>query len=220
MRVWILGAALLGAASAPAWSEDPPPVVSAEARAFGGREGVTYYAATVEREGWFLKGVGARKGASARAGRATVLHGGSDVELGGTLKSWRGLTPQVGVSVPDTGARRQKGALTVRLRGERGGFSVEPQAVLGRDAVVGVALGARKTLGALTLSGGVTPIVSGKNGVSGVTGQSNRTTLWEVGVTRKNWTLGATNALGPTTGMGLSPSAGGAALLVKVRFSL
>jgi hypothetical protein len=197
-----------------------PPTLEASARAFGGREGKTYYGVALEREGWFLRGAGANKGASVKAGQSTVLSGGSDFELGGTLPTWRGVTPQLGLSFPDTAARRQSGALTARARWERGSVSVEPQAILGRSALVGVALGAKKQAGSLTLAGSVTPILSGKNGVSGSTGLPTRKTLWEVGATRGFVTIGATNALGPTTGFGLSPSVGGAALLVKVRISL
>ena len=219
MRVWILGAALLGAAL-PVRAQEPP-LASVEARAFGGREGATYYAATLERGGWFVKGVGARKGASVRSGQATILHGGSDFEIGGRLKPYRGIEPQLGAAMPDTGARRQRGAVTVRLRREAGGLSVEPRAVLGRDALVGVALGAKKSLGKLALSGAIIPILSGRNGVNRITGGANRTTLWEVSATKGDITLGATNALGPTTGMSLSPSAGStASLMVKVRVRL
>jgi hypothetical protein len=197
-----------------------PPTLELSARAFGGREGKTYYGVSLERGGWFLRATGANKGASVQSGQATVLSGGSDFEIGGSLKPFRGATPMLGVALPDTAARNQKASLTARLRYERGSFSVEPRAVLGRDALVGVTLGATKTSGNLTLSGSVTPMVSGKNGVGSISGLPNRTTLWEVGLTRGAVTLGATNALGTTTGFSLSPSAGGTALVLKVRTSL
>jgi hypothetical protein len=216
-RFWLLALGLLTPVVTRA---QEPPTLELSARAFGGREGKTYYGVALERGGWFLRGAGASKGASARSGQATVLSGGSDFEVGGALPPWRGITPSLGVALPDTAARNQKGAVTARLRYERGMLSVEPQAVLGRDSLVGVALGAKKTHGALTLSGSVTPIVSGKNGVSAQTGLPNRTTLWEAGITRGSVTLGATNALGTTTGLGLSPSTSGTALVLKVRVSL
>ncbi len=196
------------------------PTLELSARAFGGREAATYYGAVLERGGWFLRGAGANQGASVKAGQATLLRGGSDFEVGGQLKPWRGAVPMLAVSLPDTAARNQKGALTARLHWEQGAFSVEPRAVLGRDALVGVALGVKQQRGGLTLSGSVTPILSGKNGVGSLSGLPTRTLLWEAGVTRGNVTLGATNALGPTTGFSLSPSVSGAALLLKVRTTL
>jgi hypothetical protein len=217
MRVWMV--AMVALVALPAWSQGPP-VLELSARAFEGREAKTYYGVALERDGWFLRGVGARKEGSARTGQATLLHGGSDFEFGGTLPAWRGITPQLGVSLPDTASRRQKGAITARLRWEQGMFSVEPQAILGRDALIGVAVGAKKTLSGLVVTGSVTPILSGKNGVSNTTGAALRKTLWEAGITRGNITLGVTNALGPTTGFGLSPSVSGTALLLKVRTRL
>jgi hypothetical protein len=200
-------------AQEPPMMKQEPPVVELSARTFGGREGKTYYGVSLE----FLRGAGATKGASVKAGRATLLSGGRDFEIGGYLPSWHGVVPQVGVSMPDTAARPQGGLYTARLRYERGAFLVEPQAVLGRDTLVGIALGTRKTSGSLTLSGSITPIVSGKNSVSANTGRPNQTMLWEVGATRGNVTLGATNALGTTTGFGLSPAVSGVAILLKVR---
>ncbi|MGC4047696.1 MAG: hypothetical protein QM758_28215 [Armatimonas sp.] len=222
MQRWFLVGAAGGLLALPGWcqGEAATPTLELSTRTFGGREGVTYYGASLERSGWFLRGVGAKKGASVEAGKATLLRGGSDFEFGGTLPEWHGLTPQLGVSLPDTGSRRQKGAITARLRWAQGMFWVEPQAVLGRDALVGIAIGAAKSLGGFTLSGSLTPIVNGKNGVNETTGAANRKTLWEAGITRGSVTVGATNALGTTTGFGLSPSVGGIAVLVKVKVKL
>lgn len=209
----------LCALAGPVWCQEVP-VVELSARAFNGREAATYYGASIERSGWFLRGVKAEKGFSARAGKATLFRGGSDIELGGTLPAWRGITPQLGVSLPDTPARRQKGAVTARLRWERSGLSMEPKAVLGRDALVGITVGGQRSIGGFTLQGSVTPLVHGKNGVDDITARPERTTLWEAGVTRGNVTVGATNALGSTTGFSLSPSIGGVALIVKVKVAL
>lgn len=220
MHRWVLVSAAGGLLALPGWCQEQVPILELSARVFGGREGVTYYGASLEREGWFLRGVGAKKGASVEAGKATLLHGGSDFEFGGTLPSWRGLTPQLGVSLPDTGSRRQKGAVTARVRWESGMLSVEPQAVLGRDALVGIAVGAKKSVGGFVVSGSITPVVTGKNGVNETTGAASRKTLWEAGITKGSVTLGATNALGTTTGFGLSPAIGGTAVMLKVRMAL
>ncbi|MGC4047698.1 MAG: hypothetical protein QM758_28225 [Armatimonas sp.] len=216
-RLW--GVVSLCALAGPAFCQEPP-VVELSARAFDGREAATYYGVSVERGGWFLRGVKAEKGASVRSGKATLFRGGSDMELGGTLPPWKGITPQFGVSIPDTPARHQKGAVTARLRWEQSGISLEPRAVLGRDALVGIAVGGQRSIGKFLLQGSVTPLVSGKNGIDDVTARPKHTTLWEAGISRGIVTVGATNALGSTTGFSLSPSIGGVALLVKVKVAL
>lgn len=222
---WIIGAGLVLWGAVPVEAQESGSI-EVGLRSFSARENLTYSELTLERSNWTFRAVGARKSTSVRAGQATLLHGGSDFEQSIRLKPWSGILPQVGISIADTGAQRQQGFLTLRAlyekkRSDGLQLSVEPRALLGPQGFLGVVLGAECERGKqLTLTARLTPILLGKNGVNPSTGAARSVALWELGVRRGPVTLGATNALGSTTGMSLSPSLSGSALFMKVRHNL
>lgn len=216
-----------------AGAQTPPIAVQGELRAFGGREATTYYSGQAEYGALVLRAVGARRRIYERPGDATLLHGGADYEIAARHTFPPGVEGQIGVALSDTAEHHYQGHLTLRARwerpyGERVTFAVEPRAVVGNGGtLVGIGLGGTvKLTDALALVGDVTPIVSGDNNRDFRSGDSKRTTLYSIGLQATplrhpdlSVTIGATNALGVTTGTSLSSSLSGSALTLKVRLS-
>jgi hypothetical protein len=212
-------------------TDTKPLTIEGSVRGFEGREGIPYSALTLQKGDWTLRMAGAKKGASVETGATTLLHGGSDLELARTLKlSQSNITGEIGFSFSDTAAQRKNLHLTARAQWEREisetvHVFVAPRMVFGNTALVGLGIGARVQMDKQSdFMAQFTPLLQGRNNTAGFTGRAVKHGLWEVGVAIKQEsnslvTLGLTNTLGPTTGFSLSPSIGGNAFVVKVRFT-
>jgi hypothetical protein len=156
----------------------------------------------------------------------TIHHGGTDVE--GFLRyrpaEYPGTSLQVGVAFPDTPAQRGAfvtvGGTAERALGSHVRLVLHPRIVFVERPIVGIGAGVSVKLSdRVEVVGDGTAVINGWNTYSVATGRTRAQPLWSGGVRvslggegQGMWlTAGVTNALGATTGFGLSPGLGGSA---------
>jgi len=199
-------------------------------RAFSGEEDLTYTSLAFHTplgRDWegILRGSFAGRRTLALPGGGGIRHGGSDIELaakygfpGNGRVSTAGF---LGVSLPNTPAQDNV-VVTLGLSagssaGNRSFAIVNPRAVFINDNVLlGIGTGGQIRLSdTLSLRAEYTPVISGDNTRSEVTGDKRRRNLYGIGVRygspdgRYYADIGFTNATGLTTGAALTPGLGG-----------
>ena len=194
----------------------------------GGGWGAVLRGAFAERQSRALTGAGSS---------GAIRHGGSDVEIAARYRPGRqpaddrfAYAAQVGVSFAGTPAQDDTfltlGAMASARIGDRGTAYLNPRAVLIDDnTLVGIGMGGFVRLSdQFALLADFTPLLSGDNTRKTTTGQPSRRDVFGFGLRfgpsataadaadarRDRWDVevGYTNAVGRTTGFGLTPGLG------------
>jgi hypothetical protein len=201
-----------------------------DTRAFSEEENLTYVNLAIQivlGDDWegIVRGSYSERQVFNLPGGGGIRHGGTDIEAAAKyrfpVRGRLSTAALFGLSFPSTPAQDDAvfslGFSVGSSLGNRTALFVNPRAVLlKRNTIVGIGLGWQTGLsGALSLVAEFTPVVSGDNTRSEVTGARQRRNLYGIAVrygptgSRYSIDLGFTNAIGLTTGSALTPGLGG-----------